>query len=162
MDIRSVALVLALAGCSCCATKASSPNDGVPRNPPASTELLAVLFKEGKPSAGDSLPEAVTDAEFTVSALKRDAEIINRVEALRFQVVGTTDNKECDAQECIELSLRRAKLVHAWLVNYGVSESKLKPPVGRGDQAPLTDNSTEAARSANRRAIVDFVLEQSH
>ena len=107
----------------------------------------------------DALLDSVTDIEFTKYALATDAEIINKVKQLKFQIAGTTDNRECSLEACNDLSLRRAQLVHDWLVSHGVAESRLKPPIGRGDQAPITDNATEDARSFNRRAVVDFLLD---
>lgn len=153
-------LVLAIGSCGACSTTASRDIDSRAALHPAASapELLAVLFKEGHPNAGDRLTDAVTDPEFTENALARDAEIINRLTQLKFQVSGTTDNRECSAQECIALSLRRAQLVYDWLVAHGVQEKQLESPVGRGDQVPITDNITETARSANRRAIIAPVL----
>lgn len=153
-------LALAIGSCGACTTLESSTVESSATLYPAASapELLVGLFKEGRPHAGDRLSDAVTDPDFTLSALARDADIINRFTDFEFQISGTTDNRECAAQECIELSLRRARLVYEWLVAHGVQETRLKPPIGRGDQVPLTDNSTETERSVNRRVIIDFVF----
>lgn len=120
-------------------------------------ELLGVLFKEGRPRAGDSLLESVVDADISRFALEHDARIIKRVPQLRFYVVGASDPEECGGEGCNALSRRRARLVHEWLLGNGILSSAMETPVGVGSSRPLTDNSTEAARTVNRRAYIDFV-----
>lgn len=129
-------------------------------SPTSGPEVLAITFKEGRPREGDGLLESVSDARFTEHALSRDLEIISRFPQLTFQVSGTTDNKECAPEACHDLSVSRARLVNNWLLSHGIQSSALKQPIGRGDQAPLTDNASEDARSANRRAVIDLVIDE--
>jgi hypothetical protein len=154
MHLGVIGLVIVLASCASCASPAYRSN--VPSSGP---ELLAVLFKEGRPLTTDTLMTAVTDPQWTVEALAKDAKIINSIPQLKFQVDGTTDNQECPATDCVSLSLRRARLTHDWLVSHGVPAPRLLAPRGMGSSTPLTDNATETSRSANRRAVVNYVLE---
>jgi OmpA-OmpF porin, OOP family len=59
------------------------------------------------------------------------------------------------------LSLKRANSVKARLVSFGVSPRTIKT-TGYGFQRPLTDNTTEAGRQRNRRAltVITVVTEQ--
>jgi hypothetical protein len=157
MRILIVSAVLTCVGCV--SANSASRTFDIASNPATSgPELLAITFKEGRPRDGDALLESVTDLNFTEHALDRDLQIIKRFTQLQFQVSGTTDDKECAPDTCDALSLRRARLVHDWFLRRGVQDSSLKSPIGRADKAPITDNATEDARSANRRAIVDFVM----
>jgi OmpA-OmpF porin, OOP family len=69
--------------------------------------------------------------------------------ALKLKVEGHTDNQGTAASNQT-LSQKRADAVVAWLTAHGINASRLSP-VGRGQSAPLADNSTDAGRAQNRR-----------
>lgn len=52
-----------------------------------------------------------------------------------------------------KLSMRRADAVKQKLIEYGVSESRIRAE-GFGEDRPIADNSTRAGRQANRRSAV--------
>jgi outer membrane protein OmpA-like peptidoglycan-associated protein len=60
-----------------------------------------------------------------------------------------------NADANLDLSKRRAKAVHAYLVRKGVLDVRLDDD-GFGASKPIADNVTEAGRAKNRR--VEFVI----
>jgi outer membrane protein OmpA-like peptidoglycan-associated protein len=72
------------------------------------------------------------------------------------RVEGHTDDRG-DGDANRELSQRRAEAVVDYLVQHGISESRLQA-LGLGETRPIQPNSTDRGRAANRR--VDFVIVQ--
>lgn len=83
------------------------------------------------------------------TALKTDPSI-------RVDVVGYTDNVGSVALNNA-LSLRRAQAAKQWLVNKGISASRLST-VGRGMKDPIDTNATPEGRANNRR--VEFQIKR--
>ncbi len=75
-------------------------------------------------------------------------------EIRQVRVEGHTDNRGGDRHN-LDLSLRRAGAVVAYLVGKGVSRDRLAP-VGLGQTRPIADNATDVGRATNRR--VEFVV----
>ena len=53
------------------------------------------------------------------------------------------------------LSKKRANETQKYLINKGISKSKLKT-IGKGEKEPVASNKTDAGRAKNRRA--DFIM----
>ena len=112
-----------------------------------------VFFKSGKPLAGDGLLESVSNRSAAENAIRVNLEVLKNTK-LVFRVEGYTDNLECEAQSCIELSERRAQLLHRYLIRQGAIPMSLREPVGKGASEAVSDNSNEEGRFYNRRATV--------
>lgn len=120
-------------------------------------EAARILFKAGKPSAGESLSSAVSDLVSAEDALQRDRKIILSNDAIRYAVVGFTDGSECKASDCVSLSFRRAKLVNDWLIAHGVPQKSLKNPEAKGNEIPVGFQSTAEERFISRHATIVYV-----
>ena len=127
-----------------------------------SLDIRGVNFRSGHPLPMEDLQSALAEPVGVLgnpidqlTVLANDVEILKRNPGVRVSVTGHTDAEECTAQECYELSLRRAKLVWAYLVERGVAASRIDPPRGLGASIPVAANDTEASRQQNRRADVE-------
>lgn len=72
---------------------------------------------------------------------------------VRVRIVGYTDNTGTERYN-VNLSVRRAESVKRYLVEKGISASRLET-AGRGDREPIATNETEEGRAQNRR--IEFV-----
>lgn len=79
-------------------------------------------------------------------------------------IVGHTDNtpfKGCTAAESTAknqtLSESRASAVSKYLNGKGIASSQIKTVMGKGETAPVADNSTEAGKAQNRRVEVYII-----
>jgi len=119
-------------------------------------DFWGVNFKSGLPTSDDSLSAALSGSR-DQEALENDLAILKKMPPeTPLRVVGFTDSKECSATSCSELSLRRAQAVHDWLLNHGVSKSRLSAPYGFGSARPVGDNETVDGRAQNRRAYISY------
>ena len=98
-----------------------------------------VFFKTGK---ADILPVSWPLLEEVAKALRDHP-------AIRVRIEGHTDSVGSDRAN-LRLSQARADAVRRFLISRGVEGSRLVA-VGRGEEVPLDDNSTEAGRAVNRR-----------
>jgi len=73
---------------------------------------------------------------------------------MRLRIEGHTDNVGSDSTN-LDLSLRRARAVRAFLIQAGVKAERLEAN-GFGETKPVDTNRTSAGRSRNRR--VEFVI----
>ena len=74
---------------------------------------------------------------------------------LRATIFGHTDNVG-EKQKNLLLSQARAESVMAYLIHIGVSSDRLKA-IGKGDEEPRADNTSEEGRLMNRRVEVEVV-----
>jgi outer membrane protein OmpA-like peptidoglycan-associated protein len=72
------------------------------------------------------------------------------------EISGHTDNVGSQ-QYNQSLSLQRAQSVKNWLVNKGISSSRMKT-VGKGMNEPVAPNTTDSGRAENRR--IEFYVQQ--
>lgn len=120
-------------------------------------EPLGVLFKPGRPVAGESLEEALAEPQaFYLDVLQRNTRILANYDKAVFRVVGNTDDRECAGEACRALSLRRSTIVDQWLRAHGVPAHALAPPIGFGADRPRADNDSEDGRSNNRNAFLEL------
>lgn len=105
---------------------------------------LRELFKSGE---DEILNEKFGELDLIVELAKRG-------EALRIIVEGHTDNRGRPERN-LALSDRRAQAAVRYLSGHGVGADRLQP-LGRGDEEPVSDNSSRAGRAQNRR--LNFVF----
>jgi hypothetical protein len=120
-------------------------------------EPLGVLFKPGRPAAGEGLEESLAEPQaFYFDVLQRNTQILAKYRGAVFRVIGNADSRECVGEECRALSLRRAEVVDRWLRLHGVPADSLAPPVGFGAERPRSDNDSDEGRSNNRNAFLEL------
>lgn len=77
---------------------------------------------------------------------------------LRATVIGYTDNKGGEAGN-LKISQKRAEAVKSYLVQrHGIDAARITTE-GKGSADPVGDNSTEAGRKENRRAVIILKVE---
>jgi outer membrane protein OmpA-like peptidoglycan-associated protein len=75
--------------------------------------------------------------------------------SLTIELIGHTDAQGSEESNQ-GLSERRARSVYAWLVDNGITPSRLRTS-GRGELQPIADNETVEGRALNRRVEVRTV-----
>lgn len=139
---------------------ASSPSSKAPSDKPGffadPVDFIGVNFKARHPTQDEELKAALSGPG-DLKALENDLAVLKKMPAdIPLRVVGHTDSEECSGDTCSELSLRRAKAVHDWLLGQGIPESRMSAPRGYGMERPVGDNTTEEGRARNRRAYVSY------
>jgi outer membrane protein OmpA-like peptidoglycan-associated protein len=81
--------------------------------------------------------------------LDRITKLLNDHPTLKIEIAGHTDNVGT-AKKNMELSLKRAKAVHNYLIAKKIPEKRFIAK-GYGQEKPIADNSTEEGRAKNRR-----------
>jgi outer membrane protein OmpA-like peptidoglycan-associated protein len=81
--------------------------------------------------------------------LDRITKLLNDHPTLKIEIAGHTDNVGT-AKKNMELSLKRAKAVHDYLIAKKIPEKRFVAK-GYGQEKPIADNSTEEGRAKNRR-----------
>lgn len=99
--------------------------------------LHGVLFATGEATL-------TQDSEATLAQV---AGLLTSDAGLRVRIEGHTDDR---GKGNLDLSRRRARAVHDWLVAHGVAAARLSSE-GYGDGRPVADNGTEEGRARNRR-----------
>lgn len=74
---------------------------------------------------------------------------MNQYPNLNVSIAGHTDSQGNDDRN-LELSSTRAQAVQTYLMQKGISASRLRA-VGYGETTPVADNATSAGRAQNRR-----------
>jgi outer membrane protein OmpA-like peptidoglycan-associated protein len=86
--------------------------------------------------------------------LQEIAKVLKDAADLKVKIIGHTDNDGDDAKN-LDLSKRRAVAVKQTLVTqFGINESRMQTD-GKGETAPVADNTTKEGKSKNRR--VEFI-----
>jgi hypothetical protein len=154
--------LLAIGTCSCVSSHTvTSPElqgslSGAPGFHAEPGDIRGVNFKPGRPLPTETLNVALA-GDRDLAALENDLTILRQMPSvIPVRVLGFTDTEECDGEACVELSLRRASLLHAWLLDHGIPESRLGTPYGFGAARPIDDNTKEEGRARNRRAYVSY------
>ncbi len=86
--------------------------------------------------------------------LDRLVTMMNNNPKLEIEIQGHTNNVG-DHQALVDLSLQRAEIVKKYLVQKGISPSRITTK-GFGPDSPIADNSTPAGRTKNQR--VEFII----
>lgn len=84
---------------------------------------------------------------------------IDKVDEAQIHVIGHTDNTG-DAFSNTKLGQKRAKFIKRYLMGNAISESNIET-TSKGQEEPITTNSTEEGRKQNRRVIVTIINQQT-
>lgn len=118
---------------ACCTTQVKEIGFGPGDVRATSFEFNRVEFKVGRPLVGDLLVDSLrAPASGQVRLLKENSDALKETQGLGAEVIGFADEKECLESACTDLSMRRARYVYDWLVEQGVSRSRLKGPASGG------------------------------
>ena len=85
------------------------------------------------------------------------AEVLMRKKTMVIEIAGHTDNVGSSSDN-LKLSQERANSVKNYLVEKGISSSRIKAK-GYGDTEPVTDNSDDKSKTENRRTEVRILKE---
>ena len=101
--------------------------------------LINIFFEFDKSNLKDeSIPE-----------LNRLVELLNENPTVKIEIGGHTDSKGSDEYN-LNLSDRRARAVHDYLVDHGIDINRLSTR-GYGEAVPVDTNETDEGRQNNRR-----------
>lgn len=120
-----------------------------------SIEFKRIYFLDGRPRKDESindLPEILDKKQLSV--LGQILEALKERPDIGVKVLGFADRNECAPSDCLDLSLRRARIVVDWLLSHGLPSVQLKGPEGMSTSWPLYKDATKEERIFNRR--VDF------
>ena len=116
-----------------------------------------VFFNENMPTKNSDLRSSLVAYDVSLQMLKNNLGAINSLDSKHFiKIVGRTDDQECNGDECMRLSLRRAQMVYQWMISNGVPQNRFLPPEGLGSRSPLDNNATPQGRARNR--LVEFLI----
>lgn len=109
-----------------------------------STVKLSVTF----------LPQSTTLDENSERVIERFAKVLKDNPNYNAIITGHTDNVGT-VEENLELSQQRALTVKNALIARGIAEERLHA-VGKGENQPIADNTTEEGRKENRRIVIEL------
>ncbi|MDF9796778.1 OOP family OmpA-OmpF porin [Catalinimonas alkaloidigena] len=93
--------------------------------------------------------------EISKPELNKVVRFLEENSEISIAINGHTDNQG-SADYNLELSAKRAKAVHDYLVDAGISEERLQSR-GYGQSKPITSNDTEEGRQKNRRIAFEIL-----
>jgi flagellar motor protein MotB len=127
----------------------------------STVQLASIDFQPGHPTPTESLADATSySVDILNQVIDTNSSALKEMPELGVEIAGFSDSSECIAQECNDLSFRRATLVYELLLGRGVPASKLRGPRGYGLQFPLEDGSSDKARRLNPRVqFIPFTIE---
>lgn len=119
-------------------------------------EFARICFSPGRPSQLETSAdmEELLDQE-QMGGLLGSLRALKENPILGVKVVGYADKDECRPRECVQLSLRRAKIVFDWFFDHGVPVEQLRGPSGESTDWPLDSGETEDGRALNRRVQLE-------
>ncbi|MEL6559722.1 MAG: OmpA family protein [Bacteroidota bacterium] len=92
--------------------------------------------------------------ESSIPELEVFADFMKKNKTVKVEIQGHTDNNGGEEYNQ-QLSENRAKAVYLFLINKGISKSRLLYS-GKGSSKPLADNNSEEGRGQNRR--IEFII----
>ncbi len=122
-------------------------NNGCPVQPYAVGQRLALPRIEFETGKWDILSQSF-------AALNQLLGLMDKYPGTKISIQGHTDNQG-DSVANEQLSLNRANSVRDWLVQHGISSTRLETR-GYGQTRPIATNSTEEGRAINRR--IEFII----
>ena len=107
-----------------------------------------VCFESGRPTDGEHLLSAIEPSFNTqMENLDINLELLATYPDARFNVIGHASSLDCLDGGCVEMSLRRAELVHAYLLAQGVPSAQLNAPIGVGTMQPRALDETDSGQN---------------
>jgi len=100
------------------------------------------------------LPRSATLDENSDRVIERFAKKMKDNPNYNAIITGHTDN-EGSVEENLQLSQQRAEAVKQALIARGIGEERLHA-IGKGENQPIADNSTEEGRQKNRRIVIEL------
>lgn len=133
----------------CPTLKGIKPNKGCPEVSADVKRKMDVIFQNllFATNSANIDPTSLDDLDELVTIMSDD-------EDLRLSIEGHTDNRGNNEYN-LELSRLRAEAVKQYLVNGGISVSRIKA-VGYGETRPITTNDTANGRLKNRRVELNI------
>ena len=133
----------------CPTLKGIKPNKGCPEVSADVKRKMDVIFQNllFATNSANIDPTSLDDLDELVKIMSED-------EDLRLSIEGHTDNRGNNEYN-LELSRLRAEAVKQYLVNGGISASRIKA-VGYGETRPITTNETANGRLKNRRVELNI------
>ena len=85
-------------------------------------------------------------------------EMVRRLQYIDLEVIVATGHTDSTGPAAynMNLSLRRAEAVKAYLVSHGVPDDRIYIE-GKGETQPVATNNTRAGRAQNRRVVIEIV-----
>ena len=80
---------------------------------------------------------------------------LNKFKDVSIEIGGHTDNVG-NPKSNLSLSASRAESVNKYLIDAGISSSRLQN-IGYGDKMPIASNDTEEGRQKNRRTELNII-----
>ena len=127
-------------------------SDGCPDTPPPKVTVTDSRVEIGQPIQFKTGSAQILGASNSI--LNAVKQVLTDSPDMRLRIEGHTDNVGSDSTN-LDLSLRRARAVRAFLIQAGVKAERLEAN-GFGETKPVDTNRTSAGRSRNRR--VEFVI----
>ncbi|WP_082143482.1 OmpA family protein [Xanthomonas sp. NCPPB 1128] len=121
----------------------------------SSLDLYGVFFKSGHPLKGETIEEAVTDAD-QIANVNRSVDLIKRYPSVRFEIAGHTDQSECSGQECHALAQRRALFLYRFLLAAGVDPLCVIALTEYGSTRPIAGKPVDSWRNQRAELNVDI------
>jgi len=119
------------------------------------TETKTEVMANGQWNISFSTGSADIESSST-SDLESIYNLLVQAEQTKLVVVGHTDNTGSNSINQ-PLSYDRANAVVDYLVNKGISRSRIQEVEGKGDASPIADNGTSNGRATNRRVEITFL-----
>ena len=88
------------------------------------------------------------------TVLRKALKVLQDYPSVKLEISGHTDSRG-DRDDNLDLSLRRAEAVKAWLTEHGISGDRLRTE-GFGPDQPIDSNGNSSGRAKNRR--IEFKL----
>lgn len=108
--------------------------------------IKLVQFESGK----------ATLLQRSLAVLDEVVSVMNQYPEYSLNISGYTDSQGDDKMN-LDLSKRRAKACHDYLVSKGVAASRMASE-GFGETNPVADNKTAAGRAQNRRVVFELLV----
>ena len=149
---------------------ADRDNDGVADKDDACPDEAGIAANKGCPAEPTGLIEFINSSKSTIvfkvdsskinndgnDALNELVGLMNQYPKANLILEGHTSSDGSSAYN-MKLSVKRAESIKSFLLDAGVSESRLEA-IGYGEDKPIEDNATYKGRKANRRAKINRKL----
>jgi hypothetical protein len=108
-------------------------------------------FKSGHPADSESLTDSMDGPPHFREQLSFAIHLMEK-EPRTMRVVGSADGTECVPSACDNLAMRRATLLYDYLIQHGISKTKLESPSVIHERINVANDATDRGHAANLRA----------